>query len=122
MTSREQENCAADTQSTRSRQIRKLNDQLRIGMQGGQVFATNGICSLKKGMLATILAAVRSFDAFTPDNDPYGEHDFGALSVAGHRVCWKIDYFDNSMRMASPDPTDPAVTIRVLTIMLASEY
>jgi hypothetical protein len=59
---------------------------------------------------------------FTNDNDPYGEHDFGAFDVDGARLFWKIDYYDRSLSGGSPDPTDPAVTCRVLTIMLAWEY
>jgi len=66
--------------------------------------------------------AVRAFDAFTGDNDPHGEHDFGAFDLCEERLFWKIDYYDQDLRFGSPDPTDPAVTRRVLTIMLASDY
>jgi Protein of unknown function (DUF3768) len=34
-----------------------------------------------------------------------------------HRI-----YFDRSLNYHSPDPTDPAVTVRVITVMLAAEY
>ena len=69
-----------------------------------------------------MIGAVIDFDDFTVDNDPYGEHDFGTLDVMGHKICWKIDYFDEHMDCASPDPADANVTSRILTIMLASEY
>ena len=69
-----------------------------------------------------ILKAVSEFSDFTPDNDPYGEHDFGALNVEGHRIYFKIDYYDRDLIYGSPDPANPEVTTRVLTIMLASEY
>ena len=35
------------------------------------------------------------------------------------RVIWKIDAYDLSLGGHSPDPADPAVSVRVLTIMLA---
>jgi hypothetical protein len=55
-------------------------------------------------------------------NDPHEEHDFGAFDADGQRVFFKIDYYDESLSYHSPDPTDPAVTKRVITIMLAEEY
>ena len=63
-----------------------------------------------------------AFDAFTDDNDPYGEHDFGAIDEGGVRCFWKIDNYDRATEMGSPDPADPAVTTRVLTVMRADEY
>ncbi|TAA53923.1 DUF3768 domain-containing protein [Shinella sp. JR1-6] len=89
----------------------------------GKVFITRGIAALSPLAQISILAAVRTFDAFTPDNDPYGEHDFGTVTApeAG-RVFWKIDYYDTDYRYGSENPADPTVTRRVLTVMLASEY
>lgn len=89
----------------------------------GKVLVTRSIAALPPVTQIVILARVRDFDAFTPDNDPYGEHDFGAFTEpdAG-KVFWKIDYFDRDYRHHSSDPADPAVTRRVLTVMLADEY
>ena len=64
---------------------------------------------------------VETFDAFTPDNDPYGERDFGAIAVGGTRCFWKIDAYDRAGRYPSLDPANPAVTLRVLVVMLAEE-
>jgi uncharacterized protein DUF3768 len=66
--------------------------------------------------------AVRDFDTFTEENDPYGEHDFGALDFDGKRFFWKIDYYDTNLQYRSEDPADTEKTDRVLTIMLADEY
>ena len=55
-------------------------------------------------------------------NDPYGAHEFGAVDVAGEKVFFKVDAYDANLEYGSPDPADPSVTTRVLTILLASEY
>jgi hypothetical protein len=102
--------------------IRRLNDALRRSGTGGQTVLTPGIASLPPDALIAALKAVAAFDAFTPDNDPYGEHDCASLDVQGHRVMWKIDYYDAELRHHSDDPTNPYLTRRVLTIMLAEEY
>lgn len=107
---------------TRTERIRALNDQLRTTGIGGNVVVTRGLAALGLPVLAQVMIAVQAFDRFTADNDPYGEHDFGLLDVAGERVMFKIDYYDRSLLGHSPDESNPDVTTRVLTIMLASEY
>lgn len=113
-----------DLPTFRNRTIRRLNDELRRGEPGphDMVVATQGIEALGPELVAQILVAVQAFDCFTEDNDPNGEHDFAALEVAGHRLFFKIDYYNLTRDGLSSDPADPAVTARVLTIMLASEY
>ena len=69
-----------------------------------------------------MLQKVRRFEAFTPDNDPYGEHDFGSFDFKGQRIYWKFDYYDRMSRYHSSDPTSTRMTNRVLTVMLAEEY
>ncbi len=106
--------------------IRALNDELRralpLAKPGCLVMATSGVRSIADERLAALVAAVRDFKEFTPDNDPYGEHDFGTVEHDGVRYFWKIDAYDRSLTFASPDPANPAVTTRVLTIMRGDEY
>ena len=102
--------------------IRALNDAFRRTFAGGTVVITAGVEALPSNQRRSILAKVRAFDAFTEDNDPHEEHDFGVVEHGGVRCFWKIDYYDREMEMLSPDPADPSVTTRVLTVMLADEY
>ena len=100
--------------------IAALNDQARQTFMECPVVITEVVQALED--VDAILRQVQLFDAFTPDNDPYGEHDFGAIRYQGQTIFWKIDYYDLDLHMHSPDPSDETVTTRVLTIMLAEEY
>ena len=102
--------------------VRRLNDRLRVHGRGGIVLITDGIAGLDPSSIHQVLGAVASFEAFDADNDPHGERDCGIVTVAGIEVLWKIDCFDRSRRFHSPDPSDPKATVRVLTIMRADEY
>jgi hypothetical protein len=102
--------------------IRELNDQLRREQVGGRIVITPGVATLGTEEMCRVLAAVAAFDNFTEDNDPWGEHDCAVLTVGGRRIIFKIDYFDRQLVHHSPDASDPAVTTRVLTVMLAEEY
>ncbi len=97
--------------------------------------ATEGVGALPEADQSRLRELVETFVAFTPDNDPYGERDFGAIYQGVDGVCsvsrpvdvamtvfWKIDAYDRDLCFGSEDATDPAVNRRVLTIMLASEY
>jgi hypothetical protein len=103
-------------------QIRHLNDDFRKNSGIGKLLLTRGITNLGGVAVANIIAAVRAYDDFGTDIDPRGEHDMGKINWGGAKIYWKIDYYDRDLACGSPDPTDPDVTTRVLTIMLASEY
>ena len=102
--------------------IKTLNDNLRKHLIGGRVMLTAGINAKSQDDIARILSKVRHFNNFTPDNDPYNEHDFGSFNYKGEKIYWKIDYYDKSYQFYSEDPSNPDITNRVMTVMLASEY
>ena len=110
-------------QEQNNTKIAALNDRFRRSFIGGQVMTTAGISELPVEIKAKIFGLVQSYDRFTPDNDTYGEHDFGEITInTNQKIFWKIDYYDKAMEFGSENPADPSVTTRVLTIMLASEY
>lgn len=102
--------------------IRELNDSFRSTFVGGAVMVTAGVEALEPEAKRRLLERVRDFNKFEEGNDPYREHDFGAIELEGDRFLFKIDYYDRKCRSASPDPADPAVTTRILTVMRADEY
>ena len=106
--------------------IRELNDAFRTkGAGNGSVMITEGVRALGSVAVQRILDTVRRFDAFTEDNDPWGEHEFGAFEAEGEKVFFKIDYYsarDLAFGTASENPANAHETHRVLTILLASEY
>ncbi|MGO8738130.1 DUF3768 domain-containing protein [Rhodoblastus sp.] len=110
-----------DTETTLLR-IRALNDAVRMRPYTGELFLTRGVADLPWHEQADILARVQTFKDFTEDNDPHGEHDFGSFQHHGRTIFWKIDYYDLLLNNGSDDPSDPARTRRVLTVLLAEEY
>ena len=102
--------------------IKTLNDNFRRSFIGGRVMLTRGINAKLADDVANILSEVRTFNNFTEDNDPYNEHDFGSFDYKGDKIFFKIDYYDENLKYASENPADSTKTIRVMTVMLASEY
>ncbi len=111
-----------DIQSTPTDRIRALNDALRHDLSLGHAVMTPGVAALGPEVIARIVKTIQIYDDFCHANDPYEEHDFGSFAVDGHTIFFKIDYFDKDLIYHSPDPSDPGVTKRVITIMLAEEY
>lgn len=99
--------------------IAALNDKFRQMGEGGHVFLTRGVSALGEAMITAAREAVRTYDAFTPENDPYGEHDFGSFKIEEYRFFWKIDAYDPPESYGDDDSWRPT---RLLTIMLAEEY
>lgn len=99
-----------------------LNDNFRKTFDGGKVMLTSGINAKSQDDVAEILSEVRRFNNFTKANDPYQEHDFGSFDYNSEKIFWKIDYYAKNLQSFSPNPADEKQTIRILTVMLATEY
>lgn len=104
--------------------IQKLNDEFRrkiaIGRQGA--FVTSGVAALGWEAVQHIVRTVATFDDFNHRNDPYAEHDFGSFDADGNTIFFKIDYYDRALNGLSHDPSNPEITVRITTVMLANEY
>jgi hypothetical protein len=111
-----------NTTESKTDRIRELNDAFRRTFIGGAVMITQGVEAMPLDQRRSLLQKIRSFDAFSEDNNPHHENDFGSIDESGVRCFFKIDYYDRKTEFGSPDPADPAVTTRVMTIMLAEEY
>ena len=59
--------------ASRSERIRELNDAFRNTLEGGRCLFTSGVSDLGIPFATAAIATVRSFDEFSPENDPYGE-------------------------------------------------
>lgn len=110
------------TKVANDNKIARLNDLFRKSFVGGKIIVTQGIQALPELDQRKILEKVQNIDAFTEDNDPYGEHDFGTFDHNCSKIFWKIDYYDLNLEYHSPDPADVTQTKRVLAVMLAKEY
>ncbi len=109
--------CMAQNQA---KKIAEINDTFR--RNGSIVIITTAVQQLTYAQKSELCRLVSEYDTFNEDNDPYGEHDFGALMYGGRKYFWKIDYYDNRMKRHSDNPANVKCTKRVLTVMLAEEY
>lgn len=108
--------------SATDQRIRDLNDRFRRSFEGGQVMMTKGVANLALQVRYQVFSAIQTFDDFTEDNDPYGTREFGSVEIDGQTVWFKIDAYDRNLEYGSPDPSDPEVTTRVMTVLLPEEY
>ena len=105
--------------------IAALNDQFRSDpgkYRKNKVVMTASVSALHPYDISSLIHQVKTFSDFNEENDPFNEHDFGAIDFLNTKYFWKIDYYDANLEYGSVDPTNDAVTTRVLTIMEASEY
>jgi hypothetical protein len=113
----------------RAAAIAAINDDFRrhgplfgISKFDGLWLVTSGVQALGPMFTWAALNTVFTYDDFTANSDPNGEHDFGAFEVEGTEVFWKFDYLERGTPWAAEDPADNPRTCRILTIMLASEF
>lgn len=120
----------ADEAKEKAVAIRHINDMCRKNLlfenPKCKTLITDGVvkgnpCN-DSSFIAKVVSEVIYYDNFTTDNDPHGEHDMGFFEIDATKYMWKFDYYDNELENGSEDPSDPSVTTRVLTILLASEY
>jgi hypothetical protein len=97
-------------------QRRALNDTLRRYQIGGRIMISSGLASVSEDDLATVLWAVRKFDAFDSNVDP-ADHSFGHLNIRGYNIIFKINGGASGLV-----GYDLASAERVLTVMMANEY
>jgi Protein of unknown function (DUF3768) len=122
--------------ATATARCAKLNDLCRKGRlpSGRMLFTRNAVMACVppsdgdgKAPLAfqraqACLARIVSEFCFDGRDDPYDERDFGAFDNCGSRFFFKIDYYDPDLLHGSDDPSNPQLTQRVCTVMLASDY
>lgn len=113
-----------DVDHARAEAIARLNDDMRRKPRGPgkRLVVTRGVNELGPLVLIQALRQVAAFSDFKDGNNPFGERDFGEVSVGDVKIWFKIDYYDADMDGGSPDPTDPAQTVRVMTLLLPDEY
>ena len=105
--------------------IAQLNDEFRSNpgkFSKNKVVMSLSVSALDPVDIASLIQQVSTFSDFSKDNDPFDEYDFGSIDFVNTKYFWKIDYYDANLESRSVDPTNDAVTTRVLTIMEASEY
>ena len=113
------------SESVATKRIRDLNDAFRKDpTRFGRAVVTRGVNARGPDFVVRAMRAVASFTDFTMDNDPYGEHDFGAFQLDGETLFWKIDAYEKASdyTAGAETPDNPSTTDRVLTVMLAEEY
>jgi len=68
-----------------------------------------------------LITLIREFNEFNKDNDPYGEKDFGRVTLGDKQYFFKIDLYDSSWEWGwdSSSNTEPC---RLLNIMETCEY
>ena len=108
--------------------IAVLNDRVRQGLDPRARIVITAACaaaltdgdSLQEtvGIYGDLLMAIDRCN-FAPDECV--ERRRGEVTFRGRQIRFAIDYYDLSIEWGSENPADPAVTTRVMTIMLPED-
>jgi len=104
---------------TNEQKIILLNDLTRLQKVECLVKTSEGVDSLN--CYGLILQAIQIYD-FNEHKVLDDPHDFGVIWIEHQAVFWEIQCFENDLRTAAVDPSNPVTTARVLTIMLDEEF
>ncbi|MDU9005504.1 DUF3768 domain-containing protein [Sedimentitalea todarodis] len=96
---------------------KQLNLNCIVRYVTGRTVMTASLAAKGAVFIALAAQAVAGDTNFAEDSDPYGDHAFGAVTVAGEKLLWQIDLYDEHYEYGSPVPSDLQQTRRVLTIM-----
>ena len=92
----------------------------------GRVVVTRGIVARGRDFVDAALNRVRTDATVMDDHGADGVRSFGMPDVPHGdetvRIYWKIDLYDTDGLMGPEVETDPAQTIRILTLCLPDEY
>ena len=66
---------------SKSRTLDDMECRVRTTLSAGAVLLSGGVYELPDMVKAAAIRKVVSFDEFTDDNDPHGEHDFGKFEL-----------------------------------------
>jgi Protein of unknown function (DUF3768) len=129
---------ATTPDETHRKIIGTLNDQARAAIEAEtRVNMSNGFMMLDEADQSAVRLAVRDYDQWTIANAFDADRDFGILFKLANGawtqatpnseeivqiIVWTIDCLDHSLKRLSTRPWDPSATVRVITLMLATEY
>ena len=87
----------------------------------GHLALTRAVRARGRDFVTAAKLAVASYTFASPFAD-HSEQDFGTITVMGERLFWEIHVEDPELPQWVTDRTDLSRMIRILRIMLASEY
>ena len=97
--------------------IIELNDQFRATFKGGRVQMSRSVYELEPRLRARALWVLSKYKKFADDS----AHDWGTFIFGGYAFEWRIEYRSAVGPGLSPDPVNPDLTFRVLTLEVVAD-